>query len=148
MGSYMRALGDAVVGRYGGQLLINIPKPIVEYLKLRPTTLNIISRGDDYVVLTIGSGPIRVIDVGGRLRIYAPRESLPFREGDRVLVSVRGRDIVIQRIDYYVVKPTVKEGNYFRVNIPWELATKLGLHKHDLLKVYERKGKVIIEPLE
>lgn len=148
MGSYMRSLGDAVVGRYGGQLLINIPKPVVEYLKLGPTTLKVVSSGGDYVVLSIGSGPIRVVDVGGRLRIYAPRESLPFREGDRVLVSVRGRDIVIERIDYYVVKPTVKEGNYFRVNIPWELATRLGLHKHDLLKVYEREGKVIIEPMK
>lgn len=144
----MEPLGDAVVGRYGGQLLINIPKPVVEYLKLRPTTLNIVSRGSDYVVLGVGPGPIKVLNVGGKLRIYAPRDVLPLREGDRVLVSVRGGDIVIRKIDYYVVRPSIKEGNYYRVNIPWELVSKLGLHKHKLLKIYEREGKVIIEPLE
>ena len=144
----MEPLGDAVVGKYGGQLLINIPKPVVEYLKLKPTTLNIMSKGGDYVVLGVGLGPIKVLNVGGKLRIYAPKDVLPFREGDRVLIMVRGGDIVIKKIDFYVVKPSLKEGNYFRVNIPWELVTKLGLHKYKLLKIYEREGKVVIEPLK
>jgi len=73
---------------------------------------------------------------------------VPFREDDRLLVKVRDKDIVIERIDYYVAKPTVKKGNYFRINIPRELATKLWLYKYDLLKVYEREGKIIIEPLK
>lgn len=136
----MEPLGDAVVGKYGGQLLINIPKPVVEYLKLGPTTLNIKSKGDDYVVLGVGLGPIKVLNVGGKLRIYAPKDVLPFREGDRVLIMVRGGDIVIKKIDFYVVKPSLKEGNYFRVNIPWDLVIKLGPHKYGLLKVYEREG--------
>ena len=144
----MEPLGVVVVGKYGGLLLINIPKPVVEYLKLKPTTLNIMSKGGDYVVLGVGPGPIKVLNVGGKLRIYAPKDILPFREGDRVLVSVKDGGITIRKIDYYVVRPSIKEGNYYRVNIPWELVTKLGLYKHKLLKIYEREGKVIIEPLE
>jgi len=82
--------------------------PWLKHLKLRPTTLNTTSKGDDYIVLMIGAGHINVLNVGGRLRIYAPIDVLPFREGDRVLISVRNDSILIERVDYYVVRPSVK----------------------------------------
>ena len=144
----MEALGDALVGRYGGRLLINIPKPIVDRLGLKPTTFRVVSVGGDRAVLAEGPGPVKVLVVGRKLRMYAPANTLPFEEGDRVLVKAVGKSLIIEKIDYYVVKPSVKEGNYFRVNIPWELVTKLGLDKCELVKVRERGGKVIIEPLK
>ena len=37
-----------------------------------------------------------------------------FREDDRVLISVRVGDIMIRKINYYVVRPSIKEGDYYR----------------------------------
>ncbi len=100
----------------------------------------------DKIVLRRGMGPVRVVDVGrGKLRLYIGEDKAPFKEGERVLVTVQDDKLVVKRIDYYVVKPTKGRGQY-RVNIPWELAEKTGLDKYRLVKIYSDGKRVVLEP--
>ncbi len=145
----MKPIGDVKVKKLGRQLLINIPKDVVEYLKLKPGSMSIASRSGNRLVLMEGSGPVKVVDVGrGKLRMYIDAEEAPFKEGDRVLVTVDKDRLVIERIDYYIVKPTVRPGNYYKINMPWELVRELGLDKYPLIKIYREGNRIVIEPLD
>ncbi len=145
----MKPMGDVKVKKLGRQLLINIPKDVVEYLKLKPGNMAIVSKSDNKLVLMEGLGSVKVVDVGrGKLRIYIDAEEAPFKEGDRVLVTVDKDRLVIERIDYYIVKPTVKPGNYYKINMPWELVREVGLDKYPLIKIYREGNRIIVEPLE
>ena len=143
----MQPLGDVKVKKLGKQLLINIPKEVAEHLGLRPGSLNIVAVADDELVLEKGEGSAKIVDVGrGKLRLYIPENRAPFREDERVLVMAQNGKLVIKRIDYYIVKPTMRPGQY-RINIPWELVEKTGLDKHAMVKIYLDGRKIIIEPL-
>ncbi len=140
-------MGDVKVKKLGRQLLINIPRDVAAHLSLKPGTMEIVVITSDKLVLSQGTGPARVVDVGrGKLRLYIPEGKAPFKEGERVLVTVKDDKLVVKRIDYYVVKPTISTAQY-RVNIPWELVKEAGLDKHSLVKIYRDGGKIVIEPL-
>jgi len=145
----LKPMGDVKVKKLGRQLLINIPRDVVEHLKLKPDNMNIIYRSNDRLVLEKGHGPVKIVDVGrGKLRIYIDAEEAPFKDGDRVLVTVDENRLVIERIDYYIVKPTVKPGNYYKINVPWELVREVELDKYPLVKVYREDNRVVVEPLD
>jgi len=129
------------------QLLINISRNIVAHLGLEPGPMKVISTINDKIPLGRGAGPAKIVDVGrGKLRLYIPEDKAPFKEGERVLVTVRDDKLVVNRINYYIVKPTISTAQY-RVNIPWELVKEAGLVKHSLVKIYRDGGKIVIEPL-
>jgi len=143
-----RPLGDVKVKKLGRQLLINIPRDVATCLGLEPGPMNIVSMTNDELILKRGRGPAKIVDVGrGKLRLYIGEDTAPFSEGERVLVTAEDDKLVIKHIDYYLAKPSIKQG-YYRVNIPWELVEKTGLDKHSLVKVYSDGRKVVIEPLE
>ncbi len=145
--SSVKPLGDVKIRRLGKQLLINIPKEVAEHLSLGPGSMKIATATSRELVLVKGDGPAKILEVGkGKLRLYINLDHTPFKEGERVLVTVEDNKLVIERIDYYIVKPTIKPG-YYRVNIPWELVEKTRLDKHRLVKIYSNGRKVIIEPL-
>ena len=115
---------------------------------MKPGSLEIVLMTSDKIVLRRGMGSVRVVDVGrGKLRLYIGEDKAPFKEGERVLVTVQDDKLVVKRIDYYVVKPTKGRGQY-RVNIPWELAEKTGLDKYELVKIRGDGDKIIIEPFK
>lgn len=145
----MKPMGDVKVKKLGRQLLINIPKDVVEYLKLKPGSMSIASKSNNRLILIEKPGPVKIVNVGrGKLRIYINEEEAPFKDGERVLVTVEKDKLVIERIDYYIVKPTIKPGNYYKINIPWELVEATKLDRYTLVKVYGDENKIIIEPLD
>ncbi len=146
-----KALGDVKVRRLGRQLILNIPVDVVSALGLRQgMSFRILSRSSEELVLELGEGPIHVLQAGkSALRLAIDTALAPFKEGDRVLVmSKDDTTLVLQRIDYHIVKVSKKERSYYRVNIPWELVEEIGLHKYDAVKVRARNGEIIIEPFE
>ena len=145
---YSKPLGDVKVKKLGRQLLINIPREVVVHLGLKPGPMDIAMITSDELVLVKGNGPAKIVEVGkGKFRLYISMDKAPFEEGERVLVTVRDGKLVVKHIDYYIAKPSIKQG-YYRVNIPWELAEKTGLSRHRLVKIYNDERKVIIEPIE
>ena len=143
-----RPLGDVKISKMGRQLLINIPREVTVHLGLEPGTMDIATITSDELVLVKGNGPVKIVEVGkGKLRLYISEDKAPFKEGERVLVTVRDGKLVVKHIDYYIAKPSIKQG-YYRVNIPWELVEKTGLDKHYLVKIYGDGRKVIIEPFD
>ena len=145
---YSKPLGDVKVKKLGRQLLINIPREVAAHLGLEPGTMDIAVTTSNELVLVKGNGPAKIVEVGkGKFRLYISMDKAPFKEGERVLVTVRDGKLVVKRIDYYIAKPSIKQG-YYRVNIPWELVESIGLDKHSLVKIYSDGRKVVIEPLE
>lgn len=141
-------MGDVKVKKLGRQLLINIPKDVVEYLKLKPGSMSIVFKSNSRLILIEKPGPVKIVDVGrGKLRVYINEGEAPFKDGERVLVTFEKDKIVIERIDYYIVKPTIKPGNYCKINMPWELVREIGLDEHPLVKIYREGNRIIIEPL-
>ncbi len=140
-------LKDVKVYRIGKQLLINIPKEIADELKLGPGPVKIIHSSRDQLIIEKGGGPAKILEVGpGKLRLYISIEQAPFKEGDRVVVTVKDGKLMVKRIDYYIAKPSIKQG-YYRVNIPWKLVEETGLDKYPLVKIYSDGKRVVLEPL-
>jgi len=145
-----RALGDVRVRRIGRQLLFNIPVDVANALGLKPgMTFRVKSKDNERLVLEHGEGPTRII-LGGRsiLRLAIDETIAPFKEGDRLLVMAGDNELILQKIDYYIVKVSKKEKSYYRVNIPWELAEMTGLIRFDKVKIRSDGNKIVIEPLD
>lgn len=110
--------------------------------------MSIVSKSNSRLILIEKPGPVKIVDVGrGKLRIYINEGEAPFKDGERVLVTFEKDKIVIERIDYYIVKLAIKPGNYCKINMPWELVREIGLDKHPLVKIYREGNRIIIEPL-
>ncbi len=144
--SNTKPVGDVKIKKLGKQLLINIPREVAEYLSLRAGPMKITTVTSGKLVLVKGEGSAKILEVGkGKLRLYIGEDKAPFKEGERVLVTVQNDKLVVKRIDYYVVKPTIRRGQY-RVNTPLELAEKTGLDKYQLVKIYSDRKRIVLEP--
>jgi len=144
----MEVIGEVVkvylMGRYRA---INLPKNISGLLALKPSeTLNPVEVDvGKRAVLVKEPGPVKVVSGGkGRVKLLMPPD-LGFDRNDKLLPIASRGTLILEKVDYYIVKPTISPNNYFRINIPWELVEELGWIKASLIKIKREGSKLILE---
>lgn len=147
----MEVIGEVIkvylMGRYKA---INLPKNISEFLALKPgETLNSVEVDiGKRAVLVKEPGPVKVVSGGkGRVKLLIPSD-LGFDRNDRLIPIANQDRLILEKVDYYIVKPTISPNNYFRINIPWELVEGLGWIKASLIRVKREGSKLVLEPFK
>ena len=144
----MGVIGEIVrVYLMGKYRAINLPKNISEFLALKPgETLKPIEVDiGKRTILVKEPGPVKIVSGGkGRVKLLIPSD-LGFNKNDKLLPIANQGKLILEKVDYYIVKPTISPNNYFRINIPWELVKELGWIGASLIKIKREGSKLILE---
>ena len=112
----MEVIGEVVkVYLMGKYRAINIPRNISEFLALKPgETLNPIEVDvGKRTVLTKEPGPVKVVSGGkGRVKLLIPSD-LGFDRNDKLLPIANQDRLILEKVDYYIVKPTISPNTCF-----------------------------------